>query len=283
MHVLPYQSPYNWQALLDYFQFRCVAGVEQVEGDCYRRVVALPDGEGSIYSGWIMLQPAPDQAALQLTMADSLQAVEALVIARVRALADLDADPTAVQVVLGDLVRDAGLRVPGIWDGFEVAVRAVMGQLITVKAACTLTARVAAAAELKLETPWPNLYQRFPLAQEFLQIDAQALQQRGIHERKYHAIAQMAEALVSGELCLSPGADYEKTVAFLVNLKGIGPWTANYIAMRALRWPDAFLESDYGIKKVLGSERPAEIKRMAAQWQPWRSYAVMHLWDKFLS
>jgi len=170
--------------------------------------------------------------------------------------------------------------VPGAWDGFEIVVRAVLGQLVTIKAARTLTERVATAAQLPVETPWPELYLRFPTAAEFLALDEDQLGACGITRRSAAALRQVANLIVQAQLDLSAGADYTKASQTLLAIKGIGPWTVNYVAMRALRWPDAFLAGDYGVKKVLGTTDLKAIEQQAKAWQPWRSYAVMYLWSQ---
>ena len=276
---LAYRPPLDWPHLLSYFQARCIKGVEMVAGQTYWRTVALVDVQGKLHKGWISISPDPKQHALQLTISDSLEAVISQVIAQVRSLCDLDCDPDAIHQVLGKLANPAtGLRVPGAWDGFEIAVRAVMGQLVTVKAALTLVGRIAELSACKMNTPYPELYQHFPLAQDFLNISDASFSAYNIQPRKVESLRNIATLIVQGELVLDSSADYQKTFQQLLKLKGIGPWTASYIAMRTLRWPDAFLGDDYWIKKLLKVSTAKQAEAIAQQWKPWRSYAVMYIW-----
>lgn len=276
---LAYRPPLDWAHLLNYFQTRCIKGVEMVREQSYFRTVALLDAQAKLHAGWISISPDPKQYALQLTISDSLEAVIPQVIARVRALCDLDCEPEAIHQALGELAHPAtGLRVPGAWDGFEIAVRAVMGQVVTVKAALTLVGRIAELAACKVETPYSELYQRFPLAQDFLKLSNETFHTHKIQPRKVEILRQLTTLIVQDELVLDSSADYQKTYQQLVSIKGIGAWTASYIAMRSLRWPDAFLGDDYWIKKLLKVSTAKQAEAMAQAWKPWRSYAVIYLW-----
>ena len=276
---LAYRPPLDWAHLLNYFQTRCIKGVEMVRDQSYFRTVALVDAQAKLHEGWISISPDPKQHALHLTISDSLEAVIPQVIARVRALCDLDCEPEAIHQALGELANPAtGLRVPGAWDGFEIAVRAVMGQVVTVKAALTLVGRIAELAACKVETPYSELYQRFPLAQDFLKISDETFHTHKIQPRKVEILRQLATLIVQGDLVLDSSADYQKTYQQLLSIKGIGAWTASYIAMRSLRWPDAFLGDDYWIKKLLKVSTAKQAEAMAQAWKPWRSYAVIYLW-----
>lgn len=276
---LAYRPPLDWVHLLNYFKTRCIQGVEVVHEQTYSRTVALIDAQGKLHTGWISLNPDPKQHALQLTISESLAAVIPQVIARARSLCDLDCEPDLIHKALGELANPAtGLRVPGAWDGFEIAVRAVMGQVVTVKAALTLVGRMAELTACKVETPYPELYQRFPLAQDFLNISDETLSAYKIQPRKVEILRHIATLIVQGELVLDSCADYQTTYQQLLNLKGISPWTASYIAMRSLRWPDAFLADDYWIKKLLKVSTAKQAETLAQAWKPWRSYAVIYIW-----
>jgi len=276
---LAYRPPFDWDGLLDYFAGRCIEGVETVEKNCYRRTVALRDENGQVHEGWLEVSMAESTHALQLTVSGSLAAVIPRCLARVRALFDLDADPEQINRVLGDLSTDRpGLRIPGAWDGFELAARAVLGQLISVRAATTLAGRVAALADHPVDTPWSGIWQRFPLATEFLDLDAETLGQHGLNRRSIAALKEIAAALVGGQLDLDRGADPATARQILINIHGIGEWTFSYIALRALGWPDAFLAADLGIRKALGGTEPRAAETLAERWRPWRGYAVLHLW-----
>ncbi len=276
---LAYRPPLDWTHLLSYFKTRCIKGVERVHEQSYSRTVALLDARGKLHEGWISLSPDPKQHALQLTISDSLEAVIPQVIARARSLCDLDCEPDMIHQALGELANPAtGLRVPGAWDGFEIAVRAVMGQMVTVKAALTLVGRIAELAVCKVATPYPELYQRFPLAQDFLKISDTVFSAYKIQPRKVKILRNIATLIVQGDLVLDTSANYQTTYQQLINLKGIGSWTASYITMRTLRWPDAFLGDDYWIKKLLKVSTAKQAETIAQPWKPWRSYAVMYIW-----
>lgn len=278
---LAYRPPLDWGHLLSYFQGRCLKGIECVREQTYIRTVGLLDAQGKLHVGWISISPDLKQSALQLSVADSLEAVIPQVLARVRALCDLDCDPEPIQQTLGELAQPAtGLRIPGAWDGFEIAVRAVMGQVVTVKAALTLVGRIAERAACKIETPYPELYQRFPLAQEFLQVSTETFAAYSIQPRKVDILRQIATLSVQGELLLNTRADYTKTYQQLLAIKGIGAWTASYIVLRSLRWPDTFLADDHGVKKSLKVSTAKQAEALAQTWKPWRSYAVIYLWRK---
>jgi len=205
----------------------------------------------------------------------------------VRWALDLDADPLAIEAALArDFAHCAGWRVPGAWDGFELAVRAVMGQQVTVAAARTLTRRLVQTLGEPLGTPWPQLTHAFPTPATLLHASPDALGQLGIVRQRQKAIQALAHAVVHGGLDLRPGPQVQATVLALMALPGIGEWTAQYIAMRALRWPDAFPAGDIVVQQRLGvrdGPQPARAAtaratELATAWQPWRSYAVIRLW-----
>ena len=222
-----------------------------------------------------------------LTVSDTLRGVLPQVIHRTRALFDLDADPQAINALLhADFPSADGLRVPGTLDGFELAVRAVLGQQIAVAAARTLAQRLVNRFGEPIQTPWPQLTHVFPTPTTLAALEltnGDALGPLGIVRQRQTAIVSMARALVDGRLSLQAGANVSATVAALKDLPGIGEWTAQYIAMRALRWPDAFLAGDAALHKALGLQglghpaRRAELASIA--WKPWRSYAVIRLWQ----
>lgn len=276
---LGYRPPFDWDGLLDYFGGRSLAGVEAVIGQSYCRTVALSDRQGRLHEGWLRVQPASSGHVLALSLSDSLAGVIPQCLARARALFDLDADPERINQTLGSLASgQPGLRVPGAWDGFELACRAVLGQLVSVRAASTLAGRVAMLADHSVATPWPEIHLRFPQPEEFLALDEPALGESGINRRSTAALATMAKAVVDKILDLAPGADPQAARDRLLAIHGIGDWTFQYIALRALRWPDAFPSGDLGVKKALGMIKPAEAERIAERWRPWRGYAVFHLW-----
>jgi AraC family transcriptional regulator of adaptative response / DNA-3-methyladenine glycosylase II len=223
---------------------------------------------------------------LNLQVSDSLHDLLPTVIRRVRAWLDLDADPNAIHAVLQHRFPDgAGLRVPGSVDGYELAVRAILGQQITVAAARTLARRLVERFGEPVTTPVAGLDRLFPSPAALIALGAaagDALGQLGIVRQRQAAIIALSQAVASGGLQLHASADVSATIAALKELPGIGDWTAQYIAMRALRWPDAFPAGDVALHKALGVERGRNAARDAEAasqtWKPWRSYAVLRAW-----
>ncbi len=213
-------------------------------------------------------------------LAPALSAVIPQVLGRVKHLFDLACDPQAVNERLGPLAAARpGLRVPGAFSGFEISVRAVLGQQVTVKAARTLAGRFAARFGTPLETPFPELNVAFPDHHRIAQADASEIGELGILRSRVRAIQALAQALADGALKLEPMVAVDETIAQLRALPGFGEWTAQYIAMRALAWPDAFPQADFGVLKALGETDPRRALARAEGWRPWRAYAVMHLWS----
>jgi AraC family transcriptional regulator of adaptative response / DNA-3-methyladenine glycosylase II len=279
---LGYRPPYDVQAMLGFFATRRIDGVETVEGTGLARTLAM-EAEGRTHSGWLQLGFDEARSHVVLRVSEGLRTVLPQVIRRVRAMLDLDADPQAINAVLhGDFPRGDGLRVPGALSGYELAVRAVLGQQITVAAARTLAQRLVDRFGEPVETPWPALRRLFPAPQALAQAEGDALGQLGIVRQRQAAIVAIARAVADRRLHLHAGAPLETTVAQLKELPGIGDWTAQYIAMRALRWPDAFPAGDVALHKALavqGGKNPARAAEAASQaWKPWRSYAVIRAW-----
>jgi AraC family transcriptional regulator of adaptative response / DNA-3-methyladenine glycosylase II len=197
----------------------------------------------------------------------------------VKKVFDLACDPQAIASALGPLARARpGLRLPGAFDGFEVAVRAVLGQQITVKAARTLAGRFAAAFGEPIETPFTGVRTLFPGAERIAALEPSEIAERGVIAARARSIIALAQALAGGELTLSPELPIDDTLTRLRAIPGVGDWTAQYIAMRALSWPDAFPASDYGVLKALREKHPHRARARAEAWRPWRAYAVIHLW-----
>lgn len=281
---LGYRPPLDVQAMLNFWQARQIQGLESVQGQRWLRVISLPSSTGLLH-GWLAIEfdTAQHQAVLQAS--DSLRAAMPQLIWRARQVLDLDADPQAIHAILGpSFPQGAGLRVPGAWDGFELAVRAVLGQQITVAAARTLCSRLVARYGPKLDTPWPELSRAFPSAATLAEAAPADLGALGIVRQRQAAIVALAQAVASGRLVLEPQADLNQTLAQLLALPGIGPWSAQYIAMRALRWPDAFPASDVALHNALGlrdHKNPTRAAEAASQaWRPWRSYAVIRVWTQ---
>lgn len=275
---LGYRPPYAWDALAAFLAARAIEGVESVEDGVYRRSVLLRH-RATTHAGWLEVMPSRRRHTLRVALAGSLAHAVPQVLARVKRLFDLSCRPDEVAARLGALAaQHPGLRVPGAFDGFEMAVRAVLGQQITVRAARTLAGRVARAMGQPASTPFPAVCRTFPGPDCLASASADDLGRLGVTGARAGAIRALAEAAVSGRLALEPGADVHQALAQLEAIRGIGAWTSQYIAMRALGWPDAFPHTDYGVKKALGVESPRRVLDRAEAWRPWRAYATFHLW-----
>jgi AraC family transcriptional regulator, regulatory protein of adaptative response / DNA-3-methyladenine glycosylase II len=279
---LAFRPPYDIAAMLGFFAARCIRGVEQADTKRLARTLAVESG-GKLHQGWIEASFEADRHQLLLRVSASLREVLPLVIHRVRAAFDLDADPQAVNSVLHDsFPAGDGLRVPGAFSGYELAVRAVLGQQITVAAARTLAQRLVDRFGEAIEAGDAALSRLFPQPHVLARAEGDALGQIGIVRQRQAAIVAIARAVHEGRLQLHGGADVAATIVQLKQLPGIGEWTAQYIAMRALRWPDAFPAGDVALHKALGvsqAAQPAKAAQDASQpWKPWRSYAVIRAW-----
>ena len=288
---LGYRPPYDVAAMLAFMETRRIKTIEAIAIEPIaarahqywsRRTFGI-EIAGKKHSGWLQMQFDEPRHQLVLTVSDSLHGVLPLVIRRVRAAFDLDADPQAINAVLhNDFPTGDGLRVPGALDGFELAVRAVLGQQITVAAARTLAQRLVDKFGEPIATPWPELTRLFPSPAVLANASGDELGQLGIVTQRQAAIVGLAKA-VCGGLQLHGSADVHATIEALKALPGIGDWTAQYIAMRALRWPDAFPAGDVALHKILGVQgmkSPARLAEAASlPWKPWRSYAVIRTWS----
>jgi AraC family transcriptional regulator of adaptative response / DNA-3-methyladenine glycosylase II len=281
--LLPYRPPYDWAAMIRFLETRAVRGVESVMDDGYSRVIELAGATGSIH-----VTHAPQHAALRVIVRfPRLHALPAI-IARLRRMFDLSAEPGAIAAalscdpLLAPLVRARpGLRVPGGWDGFEVAVRAVLGQQISVKAATSLAGRIVAAIGKPVVsgTEARGLTHAFPRPEHF---KAEVLAGLGMTGARAAALAGIAAATKIDARLFDPRPDLAAAVARLCELPGVGEWTAQCIAMRALGESDAFLAGDVGLQRsfAIDGQRPtaAELLTHAELWRPWRAYAMFHLW-----
>ena len=280
---LPYAPPYDWDAMIRFLTARVIVGIEVVEGTTrYHRTIALDGAQGSI-------SVEPDERGQGLRVTIRFPRVEAIasIVDRIRRLFDLGADPHAIgghlatDPLLAPLVAARpGLRVPGAWDGFETAIRAVLGQQITVTAALRLAAKLVARhgdpMGLMAET---GLTHTFPAPSRLAAVDLRSL---GMPGARAAALSTLAAAAAADPRLFSPGQTLEAAIARLRALRGIGEWTAQYIAMRALREPDAFPAADVGLMRALARDtRPnaVEILARAERWRPWRAYAAQHLWS----
>lgn len=283
-----YRPPYDVAAMLAFLQQRAIPGVEAVDmaAQSYQRSLAL-DHHGQGLTGWVQARFVAGTHGVEFRISESLLPALPRLMADLRQLLDLDADPTAIASSLGERFAGMeGLRVPGTLDGLELAVRGILGQQITVAAARTLAARLVQALGLPLHaqmaTPFPALTHTFPSATALAEASGETLGSLGIVRQRQAAIQALARAVASGSTSLRPGADVVQTMAALQALPGIGPWTASYIAMRALRWPDAFPAGDVALHTALGLRQhkaaAAEAERLSQAWRPWRSYAVVRSW-----
>lgn len=279
---LPYRPPLAFPAFLAFFAPRATPGVEAVDAECYRRTLALGGARG-----WVEVRALPE--ANQLVARLRLDAPAPLigVTERLRRIFDLGADPAEIarhlrrdRRLASRLERLPGVRVPGTWDGFELAVRAILGQQVSVPGATTLAGRlVEAYGEALPDTGDAGLRWLFPTPEALAEADPVRL---GIPRTRASAIAALSRAVAKGELCLDGSEDLDASLARLQALPGIGPWTAQLIAMRALGEPDALPAGDLGLRRNLGRSgklaSPAEVEARAEAWRPWRAYGAMLLW-----
>jgi AraC family transcriptional regulator of adaptative response / DNA-3-methyladenine glycosylase II len=275
---LAYRPPYDFESIFMFLRDRAVDGVESACDGTYVRTLAIRRGDET-HAGRIVVRHHARRHALRVVVSAPLARVVPAVLGRVRHAFDLAADPREIGAALGELGRaHPGLRVPGTFDGFELAVRAIVGQQVSVKAARTLLGRLVAAHGSALDAPGPEPPRLFPTARTIAALAPDALVRVGLVGSRSRSVHALATAVEAGALALEPGADVESTMRALVALPGIGDWTANYIAMRALRWPDAFLAGDLVVRRALGVTTAARAEAKSAAWRPWRAYAVMHLW-----
>ncbi|MGW7428567.1 AlkA N-terminal domain-containing protein [Streptomyces sp. NPDC054861] len=276
---LPYRAPLNPSNLFGHLAATAVPGVEEWRDGAYRRTLALPHGHGIV-----ALAPRPDHIACRLSLTDPRDLTHA--ISRCRWMLDLDADPVAVDEQLSRdpqlaplVERAPGRRVPRTVDAAEFAVRAVLGQQVSTAAARTHAARLVTAHGVPVEDPEGGLTHLFPTPAALVGLDPETL---ALPRSRRHTLLTLVEALADGSLELGPACDWEEARARLQALPGFGPWTTEVIAMRALGDPDAFLPGDLGVRRAahhLGlPSTPAALTARAADWRPWRAYAVQYLW-----
>jgi len=280
---LGYRPPYDFDGVLDFLRTRALPGIEQVDAHAYARVFGPAEAPG-----WLRLSAWPGgEHALKLELSCPQPARMLPLVTRLRRMFDLDAEPRAIAATLAAggvlaplLRRRPGLRLPGGWDGFEIAVRAVLGQQVSVAAARTLAARVVARWGEPLATPvLPGLSRLFPAPERLVDAD---LREVGVVNARCETIRGIARALLDGRADFRTGQPLEEFVARWTALPGIGDWTAQYMAMRALSHPDAFPAADLILRRAAagngGELSTRTLSTMAEAWRPWRAYAVMHLW-----
>lgn len=278
---LAYRPPYDIAGMLGHLERRMLPGIEQVDTGALllRRTLVLQGRRG-----WIEARFEPERHEVHIRTAASLAPVLGAVLQRMRGWLDLDADPALIDPAMALLPRPGGsrpvpgARLPGSLCGFETAVRVVLGQQVTVKAARTLTQRLVQALGTPLQTPFPGLDRCFPDAETVAAASAETIGLLGIVRQRVRALQALAAAMASGQLRLDRHAPLQPTLAALLALPGIGDWTAQVVAMRALAWPDAWPAGDIGLMNALGSRLPKLITAQAEAWRPWRGYAVLQLW-----
>lgn len=283
--TLGYRDPCDIRALLGFIALRAIPGVEVVDGWRIRR--SLRAGSIGTAAGWIEAVFEPQAARLQLRLAPSLTVESGRVIAAVRRWLDLDALPLPIDAALDELPGSAGTRLPGGLDTFELAVRAVLGQQISVVRARALAARLVERYGSTVATPWPDIDRAFPAPSTLAALPLERIAEIGIIRMRAGAILALARAWPELGAALEPPAPPAPLIARLCALPGIGPWTAHYIAMRALGWADALPPNDVAVLKAMrlrfGTTSPREAEQRALAWQPWRSYAVLRLWNSLES
>lgn len=282
-----YRPPYDFRRLLHFFESRLLIGVEKVEDGAYLRTVRCRCDNGDTAYGWVRISNDSKKNSLIVELSESLVPSIPEVIERIRRQFDTDCEPFCIEeglVSLGDAKADViveGTRVPGCFEPFETMCRAVIGQQITVNAANKIAARVVEAYGTPIDTGIEGLTSAFPTPEEILAFDdiEAALGVLGVIKTRSRVIASLAQLMTDGEIGPVDEGSPEEQMERLLAVKGIGPWTANYIAMRALGYTDAFLESDSGIAHALPELTPKERLALAEAWRPWRSYANIALWN----
>jgi AraC family transcriptional regulator of adaptative response / DNA-3-methyladenine glycosylase II len=279
--TLAYRPPLAWDSMLRFLSARATPGVEAIVDKAYLRTVRVGSKRG-----WLRVAPVAQRNVLSVDLATGLLPELPTVLSKLKHLFDLSARPDVIaeclrsQRKLAAIVRRVpGLRVPGAMDGFELAVRAILGQQISVRAATTLAGRLAEAFGEPIETPFAELSRVSPAPARLARAPVASLAKLGLRSSIASSIGRLAGEVAKHRIRLEPGCDPEQTTAALVALPGIGPWTAQYIAMRALRWPDAFPEGDLGLVKASGELSGKSLAVAAEAWRPWRAYAAMYLWE----
>ncbi|MCQ4310798.1 DNA-3-methyladenine glycosylase [Pseudomonas stutzeri] len=287
MH-LPYLAPWSWSQFHQHFALRLLPGIESLDSGCYSRTVRVGSSVG-----WISVRPLPGQYALELTLSDSLQEHASVLASRVRKMFDLDTDPATVarhfadDPLLGPIVAtNPELRLPSAFDPFEQAVRAIIGQQVTVKAAVTITRRLVDRLGEQLPSTPANeaagLLRLFPSAEA---VANAVLDNIGMPGKRVATLQRLAAAVADDalELHVENGAD--ELIKRLCELPGIGPWTAEYIALRGFGEPDAFPAADLGLLKapLWGNEgiTARQLLARSQAWRPWRAYAAVHIWQNY--
>jgi AraC family transcriptional regulator of adaptative response / DNA-3-methyladenine glycosylase II len=300
---LSYRPPLDWETMAYYLTYRATAGVEQVDrvdaAPVYRRTVSSIKSEGHL-EGWLSVaQPKLDRVRrpgldtfLTVTLSSSLLPMLMNATQRLREMFDLDADPLRIAAHLAadpllaaEVEAAPGMRMPGAWDRFELALRAVLGQQISVAGASTLAGRIALRFGRPVVTPFAGLDRAAPTSDVLASADLADIAAIGMPKSRANTVRELARFAAAGGLRMPVGTSCDEAVARLDAVPGIGPWTAHYVAMRALRYPDAFPSGDLGLRKAFGllegaATVPSEaaLERRSEAWRPWRAYAAATLW-----
>lgn len=272
MYTLNWQPPYDWQWMFGFLGARAVKGVETVTDTWYERSFAC-DG----HQGVFRVTPDTDTCTLKITLSPGLVPVAPACLARIERLFDLTCEPQQVLETLGELgAARPGLRLPGSMDAWEQGVRAILGQLVSVAMAAKLAARVVALCGTPVKD-CPD-YLCFPTPDALAAADPLSLKALGMPIKRAESLIHLAQSVVDGTFPLTPPDDIDAGMKALQQRPGIGRWTANYLALRGWQAKDVFLPDDYLIKQRFAGMTPAQIRRYAERWQPWRSYALLHIW-----
>jgi len=278
--TLAYRPPLDWAAALWYFAAKAIPGVECVAAGAYHRTVAAGN-----HRGWLSVSPVAGRHLLAVDVAASLAPALPAVLVKLRNQFDLDARPDVIAAHLAldpllapGVAAHPGLRSPGAFDSFELGLRTILGQQISVRGATTLSGRFATRFGEEIETPLPGLTRLTPTAAAVAAASTDDVAALGLPRARADGVRALAGAVARREIDLDPGADPAAVVARLLALPGIGPWTAEYIAMRALHWPDAFPAGDLALVKASRLPTARALQLAAERWRPWRAYAAMHLW-----
>lgn len=287
---LGYRAPYAWESMLSFLGPRAIPHIERVTKDSYERVVRLFSRGGKICTGIVSVSHDEKKQALTVTMSESLVPVLPQVLSKVRQMFDLDCDPGIIGEKFVSLAEylpggiTPGIRVPGCFDAFEMACRAVLGQQITVRAAGTLCGRIAETYGDPAETGVEGLDRTFPQAEIMAGMGdeiTENLGKLGVLASRSRAIGDLARAILEEDgIRLDRAGDPEEAVGRLMAIRGIGSWTAEYIVMRTMGWTDAFLPTDAVIRNRMPGLSEKERRRVSEAWRPWRSYAMMNLWNQ---
>lgn len=282
---LGYRPPLDWKSLIHFLVDHGSSAAEQVNENRYLRTVRIGP-----WTGWISATADIHAPTVNVEVSPSLVPALPLLRPRLRRLFDLDANPLVIAAHLAqcDLLSShvtatPGLRVPGALDGFELAMRTVIGQQISVRAATTVFSRILNSFGEPIETPFPGLDRLPPLAHDIAVAPPQRLISCGLTGKRVATIQALAAAVTAQQANAFPGDDSLVSLDLLKTIPGIGPWTLQYTAMRALANPDAFPGSDLALMKAAGCARATELESAAEPWRPWRAYAAMHLWKSYSS